>query len=568
MEPAAIAYRVAFALTGVVCLAGLLRVRDIEQLGVRRGLAWLLGTTAVWALLKAAFLFGQSQFSEALYTVGLVSGFATVWAWLYFCSAYTGRDYHQNSLLRALGAGAFLFVVGVKLTNPVHGLYFTTSEATEPFAYLAIEHGVFHWTVTGLSYALATVGLFMLFELYLDSGYNTRPLAGLTVLLALPVILDIVAVTTPALIDIIYAPLGVAAFLLGTLFLFERRFLAVQTTGADEDPVVFLDGNDRIRDYTPAATEAFPELRGELGRPLTGVLSNVEGVLDGEETILERERNGERRYFLTTSTGLGDAGGRVVVFSDVTTAERRRRELSRHNRQLEELASALNHELRNVIQIINSRLALARTELDEDTLEGESVQRAAEGTDRMARLVDDFRSLARYGQTVEQLKPVAFRPAIADGWQQVDTGEMAIGVDGGGEIRADPGRLRQLLVNAFEFNRHNGASTVHVELLDDGFAIADDGEPPAEDTSGYFAFGEAVPDAESGMKLPNVRAFARVHGWSVAIDTEYREGTRLVVRNVTVERADEESADAESAGEESIDRESADEETTDERPDE
>jgi len=531
VEPVAVGYWAVFAFAGVACLAGVFRARQIDQPAVRRGLVWLLGTTAVWALLNSAFLVAPVSIGTVLYTVGLIFGFATVWAWLYFCSAYTGREYHRNSTLRKLGLGAFLVVVAVKVTNPLHGLYFETTAVSTPFAHLAIEHQPFHWTVTGLSYALAAIGIFMLFELYLASGYDTKPLGVLTVLLAVPVVVDIISVTTPLLLNLIYAPIGVALFVLGALFLFERRFLAVQATGTRDDPVVFLDGQGRIQDYTPAAERVFPAIDGAFGERFEAVLPEV-----GDERIIGHAVDGEQRYFLTTSSRfeLGDADGRVVVFSDVTSAEQRRRELARHNKQLEEFASALTHELRNVLQILNSRLSLASAEMNTDTLEGESVERASEMTDRMSKLVDDFRALARYGQTVDNLREISFEAAVRESWRQTDTDEMELVVDGEGSVEAGPGRLRQLLANAFEFARHNGASTVRVELRADGFVIEDDGTPPGDDTEGCFAFGEAVPDAESGMKLPNVRAFARVHRWSVGIDTDYREGIRLVVDDVNV----------------------------------
>ena len=120
---------------------------------------------------------------------------------MYFCSAYTGRDYHENATARRLSAAVFLAVVSAKVTNPIHERYFTTTEVTVPFEHLAIEHGLFHWGATGLSY-----------ELYAESGYDTRPLALLTGLLAFPIVLGLVALLTPRLVSVIYAPLGVAAF--------------------------------------------------------------------------------------------------------------------------------------------------------------------------------------------------------------------------------------------------------------------------------------------------------------------------------------------------------------------
>ena len=62
----------------------------------------------------------------------------------------------------------FLAVVTVKLTNPVHHLYFTTELVTTPFPHLAVTTGIFHWLVMGLTYALAIVGYFMLLEPFMQ----------------------------------------------------------------------------------------------------------------------------------------------------------------------------------------------------------------------------------------------------------------------------------------------------------------------------------------------------------------------------------------------------------------
>ena len=539
-EPIEISYWVPFLVTALVCFFAVGRAAQIEAPDVRRGLVWLLGTTGVWALFKVGYFLLPRPFKNPAYLVGLVFGFATVWAWLYFCSAYTGRSYHRNRTLRRLGAGIFFGIVAIKLTNPLHGLYFEATFVSTPFEYLAIEHGVFHWTVTGLSYVLATTGLFMLFELYAESGYDTRPLAGLTVLLGLPVLLDIFAVVSGLVIDVIYAPLGVAAFTVGVLYVYERRFLAIQSTGEADDAAIFLDAEDRIRDYTPAAAEFFPTLDGAGGQPLRSVLPDVAETTDSETQILESEADGQRRYLLTTrsTVTLGDSTGTVLLLSDITSAEKRRRELARHNQQLEGFANALAHELRNILQIIDWRLGVAKQRTEQGSVTNESIRKADEASDRLTGLVDDFTTLAKYGQTVERVEPVQFGPAAEDAWWDAETGEMTVAIDGEGTIEADAGRLRELLRNVFVFSRLNGAQAVTVELLDDGFAVVDDGDPPDENPAEYLTFGESIPSAEAGMKLPNAKTFARVHGWSIEIDTAYDDGVRIVVRGATVERTE------------------------------
>jgi PAS domain S-box-containing protein len=322
----------------MACLLAVPRARRFDDTDVRIGLVGLLVTTGLWAVCKTVFFILPDPFREGSYIIGLIFGFATVWAWLYFCSAYTGRTLHQNSTLRRIGAAVFLVVISVKLTNPIHGLYFETTAMTVPFEYLAIEHGLLHWIATGLSYTLAGVGLFMIFELYVQSEYDTRPLALLTGALGLPVALDIIAIGLPTIPNFIYSPLGVAVFSLGTLFIFEQRFLAVRTTVQRNDLTLFVDEKGEIRDYSTAVQAIFPEFDDATGKQLADVLPEAATALNGDEPILERTDSGETHYYLVSGTTLsvGDTTAQVVTFTDVTDRERQRRQLVRQERELDE----------------------------------------------------------------------------------------------------------------------------------------------------------------------------------------------------------------------------------------
>jgi len=331
-------YACLFAISGLVCLAGIERARKFDDPDVRRGVVWLLATAGGWALFKTAFFLLPEPFRRPAYITGLVLGFATVWAWLYFCSAYTGRDYHREPSLRRLSAVVFLTVVSVKVTNPLHGAYFTTREVTTPFAHLAIEHNVLHWTATGLSYVLSALGLFLIFQFYMDSGYDTRAVGGLTALLALPVVFDIAALFTPWLIEVIYAPIGVAAFSVGVLFVFDRRFLAIQRSARGDDLSIYLDERGNIRDYSTPIEAVLPELEHSIGDRLSDAVPSVANALDSADQIVEREHAGELRYYFVSESTvtLGDTGARLVQLSDVTESERQRRELVERERELDE----------------------------------------------------------------------------------------------------------------------------------------------------------------------------------------------------------------------------------------
>lgn len=341
MTPLGVVYLGLFLLSGAACFAVIPRVRTFDDPELRHGLTGLLATTGTWGVLKTAFFVVPDPLREATYTVGLVFGFATVWTWLYFASVYTDRELHTNGTLRRLAAGVFGTVVLVKLTNPIHGAYFTTTERTAPFRHLAIDHGVIHWISTGLSYTLAAVGLFMILELYVESEYDTRPLAVFTGILALPVVLDIVAIATPRLINFIYAPVGVAAFAVGAVYLFGDRLLSVGAATQTADAAVVVDDDGRIREFSAVAMSAFPELDGSVGESLDAVLPAVAAARDGEGSVIERDGNGNdgrpTYYFVSArSLTVGDSAVTVFALTDVTGRERQRRQLIQRERELDQ----------------------------------------------------------------------------------------------------------------------------------------------------------------------------------------------------------------------------------------
>jgi len=68
----------------------------------------------------------------------------------------------------------------------------------------------------GLSYTLAGIGYFMLFELFVQVDSDATPLAVLVTLTGLPVLLDVASLASTTLLAILYEPIGVAAFALGS----------------------------------------------------------------------------------------------------------------------------------------------------------------------------------------------------------------------------------------------------------------------------------------------------------------------------------------------------------------
>ncbi|MFB6173811.1 MAG: histidine kinase N-terminal 7TM domain-containing protein [Halobacteriales archaeon] len=535
-----VAYVLAYGLAAAGCLAGLRRAVRIEDPETRRGLAGLVAVSAGWATFELGLLLAPTpRLRYVSYLLSLIVGLAAIGAWLYFCSAYTGRSFHQVPAFRRTALGLYLGIVIVKLTNPWHGLYFTTEFVGTPFPHLTVQHGTIHWVVSGLSYALVAVGFFMLYELFLEADYDTRPLGLLAAVTAVPVVLDVVGFASPLLLDLNYEPLGVAVFAVGTLYVFDEEFLAVQLTDGVDEAVVYLDDDGRIREFNDRAAGFLP-LAGTRGEPLASAHPDVAARLDEAEPILEREVEGERRYYLVSDTafslGQVDIGG-MVMLTDVTETERRRRELERQNEQLEGFASAIRHELLNTLNIVRGKVSIAGEELDEGDVETarDSLRGASEASERMTRIVDDLARLARHGQSIEETEWIDLEDAAESAWAAAGHEGTELSIEGSERIEADPERLGDLFESAFTFAAHNGAETVTVSPREDGFAITDGGESPnGVEPEAYFEYGRAVPDEAAGMTLPNVRTLARVHGWRAEMDTEYDDGVRVVVSGASV----------------------------------
>ncbi|MFC6787456.1 sensor histidine kinase [Halobaculum halobium] len=534
-------YVLAYVVAVVGCGLALRRAVAIDDDETRRGLIGLLFSSGGWAAAQLAYLLAPPAYQYALYLTGLIIGLTTVGAWLYFASAYTGRAFHRNTTYRRAAVGTYVAIVAVKVTNPLHGYYFTSEWVSTPFAHLAIQQGVVHWVVTGLSYSLVAIGFFMLFDQFLEADFDTRPLAALVGATALPVAFDVAEIVSESLLDLSLEPVGVAVFAVGTLYVFEDRFLSVQLSDGVDDGLVYLDGDDRVRDVNEHAIEAFPTLRGADGARLDQVFPALAAELDADEGLLEQRDDSGGTYYLVTTTEFVRARGkigRLVMLSDVTEAERRRQELARQNEQLESIAAAMRHELFNTLQIVAGRVDIAGSELERGDVQSarDSLRTASRTAERMRQLVEDFADLARKGKTIEATEDIDFAAAADEAWRSLDPDGVEFNRENGGSIRGDPDRLRSLLVSAFRFAVHNEASRVHVRLVEGGLWVADDGHEHADlDPEAFFEYGGAVPDAEAGIALPNVRTLARVHGWTAAVDGDYDGGVKIGVRGACTE---------------------------------
>jgi len=549
-------YLLVFGAAAVACLVSIKRALQISNADTRDGLVALLATSGLWAALQVGYLAAPTQSLQyGFYMTGLVVGLSTVGPWLYFCSAYTGRTLHRNPTYQRLAVGLYLSIVTIKVTNPFHGLYFTAQPVSMPFPHLLINHQPLHWVAMGLSYALATVGIFMLFELFAQVDYDTRPFVILVGLTALPVVFDIIGFVSPLFVDISYSAIGVAVFAVGVLFSYIEEFQTIQLAAEYDDPVIVVDDEGRIRDYNQGALELFPALADAIDAELSSVASRIAVSLTTDET-LECAVDGETRYYSVTANqfATGKAKlGQLVLLKDVTEQERYRRELEHQNERLERFTGMVSHDLRNPLNIAKGNVDLAR-ETDADTA-ADALDTAEDALDRMEELIEDLLALARQGQPLDETERVSLAEIVRSCWEMVDVADANLVVDGDLDLDADPDRLQQLFENLFRNAvEHGGESvTVSVGPLDDasGFFVEDTGPGIPEDEQGeVFESGYTTSRQGTGFGLSIVEEIVEAHDWTISVSNGASGGARFEVQtgrpsaDVAVEASDDPEPEA------------------------
>jgi len=220
-----------------------------------------------------------------------------------------------------------------------------------------------------------------------------------------------------------------------------------------------------------------------------------------------------------------------LIARDVTERTEREQELQRQNERLDEFASMVSHDLRNPLDVANVNLSLLEEQFDDSPMEIEKIDDAH---DRMARLIEDVLTLARQGQTVEELDPTHVGEAAEDVWPYVESGATTLEVDADVTILADTSRLQEMVSNLFRNAiEHGDADTIHVRDSADGFIIADDGEGISQiDRSELFDPGVSTADDGTGFGLAIVEQIAEAHGWEIAAMESEDGGAQFEVTGV------------------------------------
>jgi len=199
-------------------------------------------------------------------------------------------------------------------------------------------------------------------------------------------------------------------------------------------------------------------------------------------------------------------------------------------KQLEQFASIVSHDLRNPLNVAEGRLELAREECDSEHLPS-----VAQAHERMRDLIADLLELARGDERVSAMELVDLGELAGQCWNAVETGDAALVNEAETHFHADQSQLRQLLENLIRNAVEHGGDDVTITIGDqpDGFYVADDGQGiPPEDREQVFEPGYSTSTEGTGFGLSIIRQITEAHGWTVSLDTSTDGGIRFDVTGV------------------------------------
>lgn len=241
-----------------------------------------------------------------------------------------------------------------------------------------------------------------------------------------------------------------------------------------------------------------------------------------------------------------DADWVPVLASRISNALRSARaaaEAERQRQRLDAFVRGMSHDLRNPLNVAQGRLELARADCDSEHLDD-----AATAVDRTLELIADLLTLAKQGETPQELEQIELSAIVDECWANVKTGGATLAVEGSRQILAEPSRLKQLLENLFRNAVDHGGDDVTVVVgdispmytttraetaLPSGFFVEDDGPGiPPQDRERVFEVGYTTDKRGTGFGLNIVREVATAHGWEVAVSEGRQGGARFEITDV------------------------------------
>ena len=235
-----------------------------------------------------------------------------------------------------------------------------------------------------------------------------------------------------------------------------------------------------------------------------------------------------------------------ALASTAAELELRNAELERSNRELEQFASIVSHDLKSPLQVVRGFIELLGHDAEANQSSSDAltyVAAALRGAARMDRLIDDLLAYSRAGQRPASMVPVDLdtiaAEVVADSSALIEETNATVTFAPMPTVEGDVTQLRQLLqnlvTNAIKFRRPdepsrvNVSSTEHgdfwrIEVVDNGIGIA------PEHREEIFAMFSRLHQGDrpgSGIGLAICARVVTNHGGEIWAEDGDGEGTRL-----------------------------------------
>ncbi|HST16893.1 MAG TPA: ATP-binding protein [Gaiellaceae bacterium] len=327
----------------------------------------------------------------------------------------------------------------------------------------------------------------------------------------------------------------------------ERGDRASRSLAHVAEAVVLLDADGVVRYWNPAAERSFGVAEdAALNAPVTRSLpelATIEGDLGGRSAAsLRLERDGDARRFAVNESRFPE--GRVLVLRDVTDEHRLERVRA-------DFVATASHELRTPLAAVYGavRTLLRPDRVSNAELDGRLLTMIEQESERLRGIVEQILVSSQLDRG--EMRVAAQRCDVRElgesvlASMQVRTSSkhtFALRAPGEVFVKADPERLRQVLVNLLdnalkyapdggliEVDVHERGDAVAIEVADQGIGI-----PPDAQARVFEKFFRLDPDMRlgvggSGLGLYISRELVREMGGELAVRSRPDGGSVFTV---------------------------------------
>mgnify|MGYP006266011375 CR=1 FL=1 len=488
----------------------------------------LLILTGIWTIVEAVRYNLSTDLLGLLFTyLSLVLGVFSVLFWIQFIYSYLGQEIPLSFRQRSVAIGIVFTLLLFKITNPIHGLYFTLQQTSE-FSHYTYSFGVIYALILSVAYIVVSFGIYKLWKQ--RSALSSTQNQGLSlgfILLILPAGITLYSHLSSDFPIIFFDGIGLALFTtVIALTEYKTQRKLEMTVDSEIDihtgtSVFVIDSRQRILRMNDVAKNVFPEL--EVGSKFLP----DEDLFDCKRKRIVRN-NSYYNLNLISLTGSSLYG---IICEDVTEEVESEKQLQKRNEQLNEFSEALTHEIRNAVNIISGNL---EQELSENS-DLQYAEKALRASNRLQRVTEDLQQLTKI-PTEKQPKSKLWVSELLSEELSLD-----ITVQQDHPVYVDEPTVRNIFERVATFSELNGATELSIREVEGGFIIEDNGEQiQPNDKDNLFRFGYAVPNADTGSHPPVIRILARSIDWNVTVICDNEKQNGICYKLTDVEFVEEE----------------------------